>query len=153
MPNETIVVEASAPQEKRLRKTEQHLRAALERLVTMKPNHPSLRGGTYRLTVAALAREARVSRNTIYAHHRSIIEELDRAAQRDSTSDRPDHDQMTSKLRQQIEQLQRQRQSLATENAVLLKRAMDAEQLVDRLQKQNAKLVRELAAARRPAPL
>jgi hypothetical protein len=34
------------------------------------------------------------------------------------------------------------------ENAALLKRAVDGEKVVDRLKKQNAKLVRELTAAR-----
>lgn len=151
MADEVIAVEA--PQEKRRRKTEQHLRAALERLVAMKPNHPSLRAGTYRLTVTALAREARVSRNTIYASHRSIIEALDRAARQHRWAGRPDHDEKVIELRRLTEQLQRQRQALATENAALLKRAIDAEQLADRLKKQNARLVRELAAAHRPAPL
>lgn len=151
MADEVIAVEA--PQEKRRRKIEQHLRAALERLVAMKPNHPALRAGTHRLTVAALAREARISRNTIYASHRAIIEELDQAARQHGLAEQIDHDEKAIELRRLVEQLQRQRQGLATENAALLKRAIDAEQLVERLQKQNARLVRELAAAQLPAAL
>jgi hypothetical protein len=49
-------------------------------LVKGLPTHPALEKGAYRLTVTALAREARVGRNAIYANHRSILEELRHAS-------------------------------------------------------------------------
>ena len=52
-----------------------------------------------------------------------------------------------------IKQLQQQKRQLATENAALLKRAIDAEKMVDRLNEQHAKLVGELTAARQPIVL
>jgi transposase-like protein len=66
----------ATPYEKRRLGVERRLQAALERLVSGTPKHPSLRGRAYRPSVSALAREAGVSRNTIYANHRSIIKEL-----------------------------------------------------------------------------
>jgi hypothetical protein len=52
-----------------------------------------------------------------------------------------------------IEQLQQQKRQLATENAALLKRAIDAEEMRDHLQKQNAKLLHQLAATHQPIAL
>ena len=46
----------SAPEAKRRGRTEERLRTAFERLVAGMPTHPSLRGRSYRLTVAALCR-------------------------------------------------------------------------------------------------
>lgn len=81
--------EPTAPHEKRRLGTEQSLRAALGRLIGGVPSHPSLRGRTYRLTVSALAREARVSRNTIYANHRSILDEMNLVDLQTHTPKRP----------------------------------------------------------------
>lgn len=58
--------------ETRHRNTERRIRQAMDRLVAQ----ASLEGRTTRVTVAALAREAQVSRNTIYAEHSSFLEEL-----------------------------------------------------------------------------
>ena len=52
-----------------------------------------------------------------------------------------------------IDQLQFQKRQLVTENAVLLKRAIDAETMLDRIRKQNARLLKERAAARQPVVL
>jgi hypothetical protein len=142
--------EASTPHEKRRLGTEHRLRAALARLVGGTPSHPSLRGRTYRLTVATLAREARVARNTIYTNHRSILDGLNRADHQSTRLNRPALAQKTAEFAALIEQLQRQKRQLATENAALLKRAIDAEEILDRVQKQNAKLLHQLAAAHQP---
>jgi hypothetical protein len=139
-----------APEAKRRQKTEGRLRAALERLVAGTPTHPSLRGHSYRLTVVALAREARVGRNTIYTNHRSLLDELDRAAPRADMPDRPDRDEKAADLAAQITELQQQKRQLATENAALLKRAIDAEKMVHRLKEQPARLVDKLTAAHQP---
>ena len=73
---------ALTPPEKRLRNTERKLREALERLVKGLPTHPDLQKRPYRLSIATLAREARVGRNAVYTNHRPIIEELRRASER-----------------------------------------------------------------------
>ena len=52
-----------------------------------------------------------------------------------------------------IEQVQLQKRQLATENAALLKCAIDAEMMFDRMRKQNAHLLKERAAARQPVVL
>jgi hypothetical protein len=142
--------EPSTPHAKRRLGTEQRLRAALDRLVGGAPNHPSLRGRTYRLTVATLAREAGIARNTIYANHRSILDELNRINHQVTTRTRSAPEQKIAELGALIEQLQRQTRQFATENAALLKRVIDAEEILDRLQKQNAKLLHQLAAAHQP---
>ena len=144
--------EPSTPHEKRRLGIEQRLRAALERLVNGTPNHRSLRGQTYRMNVSTLAREARVSRNTIYANHRSILEKLTTDHQVTKRI-RPAPEQKIAELGAMIDQLQQQRQQLTTENAALLKRAIDAEEMLDRLRKQNAQLLNERAAAHRPIAL
>ncbi len=48
-----------------------------------------------------------------------------------------------------MHELQEQRRLLATENASLLKRVLDSEKAVARLEKQNAKLVQEISRVRR----
>ncbi|MBB6414062.1 hypothetical protein [Mesorhizobium sangaii] len=55
----------------------------------------------------------------------------------------------TAALRPLIGQLQEQKRLLATENAGLLKRLIDAERAVARLEKQNAKLVQDISVVRR----
>jgi hypothetical protein len=145
--------EASTPHKKRRLGTEQRLRAALARLVGGTPSHPSLRGRTYRLTVATLAREARVARNTIYTNHRSILDELNRSDHQPAKLKRPALAQKTAEFAALIEKLQQQKRHLATENAALLKRAIDAEEILDQLQKQNAKLLHQLAATHQPIAL
>jgi hypothetical protein len=139
-----------APEAKRRQRTEGRLRAALERLVAGMPTHPSLRGHSYRLTVAALAREARIGRNTIYTNHRSLLDELDRAGPPADMPDRPDRDEKAADLGALITELQQQKRHLATENAALLKRAIDAEKMVHRLKEQHARLVDKLTAAHQP---
>jgi isochorismate synthase EntC len=128
------------------------LQAALVRLLSGAPKHPSLRGQTYRPSVSALAREAGVSRNTIYANHRSILKELN-SNHPVATWKRPALEHKVAELGAMIEQLQLQKRQLATENATILKRAVDAEKMLDQLRKQNAKLLKERAATRQPVVL
>ena len=71
---------AANPHDRRMQATAEKLRAALDRL-TGGAGEPS-DVSTQRLTVAALAREAGVSRNAIYANHRDILDDLARARQR-----------------------------------------------------------------------
>lgn len=141
------------PYETRRRNTERRLRQALKRLQNGTPNHPSLKRRPYRLTVATLAREARVGRNTIYTNHRAIIDELNRAGPGAPESGQASAEQRIADLSVLIAQLQQDKRRLATHNAALLKRAVDAEMSAARLEKQLARLIREHAAAARPAAL
>ena len=148
MIGEPQVSRSATSYEKRRHRTEQRLRQALERLVTGTPNHPSLQERPYRLNITTLACEARVSRNTIYANHRAILDSLNDAGRRAPKPARRMSGQETAELRALIEQLQQQKRQLATENAALLKRAVEAEKTVTRLEKQNAKLVHDLGVSR-----
>lgn len=130
--------------ETRHRNTERRIRQAMDRLVAQ----ASLEGRTTRVTVAALAREAQVSRNTIYAEHSSFLEELASANPPRPGTQRPSPKSDMSALRASMHELQEQRRLLATENANLLKRVLDAEKAVARLEKQNAKLVQEISRVR-----
>jgi septal ring factor EnvC (AmiA/AmiB activator) len=142
----------TTPHEKRRLRIEHRLRAALERLVSGSPRHPAPRGGTYRPSVSALAREAGVSRNTIYANHRSIIKELN-SNYPVTTQKRPTLEHKIAELGAVIEQLQLQKRQLATENAAILKRVIDAETMLDQLRKQNARLLKECDRRCSPIPI
>ncbi len=60
-------------------------RAALNRLVEGKATHPTLAGHPVRITPAAVAREARRSRNPLYTTHRDVLDEITVAAGSPST--------------------------------------------------------------------
>ena len=96
--------------------TRRKLLTALERL--------QAEGG--RLSVARLAREAKVARNAIYTNHLDIIKALEEAkAQRNARASR--HAGLPERQRAEIEALKEERRQLVTVNAALLKRALDAE--------------------------
>lgn len=142
------------PHEKRLRNTYRKLREALERLVKGLPTHPDLQKRSYRLTVTTLAREARVGRNAIYTNHRPIIEELRRASERTIIPEKLAA--WEDKLAQQrvlIQVLQIEERRMVTENAVLLKRILEAETEVERQKRHNARLIAERDRTMKPVPL
>jgi hypothetical protein len=85
------------------------------RLVGGTPSHPSLRGRTYRLTVAPV----------LFRGHRSILDGLNRTDHPSTKLKRPALAQKTAEFAALIEQLQQQKRQLATENAALLKRAIE----------------------------
>lgn len=134
------------PQQKRRYATAQRLRAALARLLLAQE-----RGA--KLSVAALAREAGVGRNAIYVNHRDVVAELLQAASHRidaavASKEAPETDwrAVATELREQV-------RGLATENAMLLRRAQDAEQATARAEKRAAKLDAELRALRSPVHL
>jgi hypothetical protein len=132
------------PAEKRLRNTSRKLREALERLVKGLPTHPDLQKRSYSLTVATLAREARVGRNAIYVNHRPIIEELRRASDRKILPEKlATWEDKLAQQRSLIQILQIAERRLVTENAVLLKRILEAETEVERQKRHNARLIAE----------
>jgi hypothetical protein len=136
---------SATPQARRRARTEVRLREALARL---------LHDGSRRPTVAALAREAGVGRNAIYAYHGAILAELRQAATRQGVDSKAGSDaDHALDRRRLIAELKNQLRRLATENAALLKRALDAEANAARLDRQAAQLSRELDEMRRPVPL
>jgi DNA-binding transcriptional regulator PaaX len=139
------------PQQKRRQFTEQRLRTALERLVAGTPRTKSLRKTGYRLTVTVLAREANVSRNTIYANHRSFVDELVRQAGRSDAATPPSQARNAREDRRLIAELRENIRDLASQNAALLKRAIDAEKQARHLAARNAFLTSEIATLRAPA--
>jgi hypothetical protein len=132
------------PQAKRRASTAARLREALHRLTQDASRRP---------TIAALAREAGVGRNAIYANHREILGELQRAARPGRMAPEPERANPVEHERRLIVELKLQLRQFATQNAALLKRALDAEQRAERLDRRNAQLVREVDAVRRPAAL
>lgn len=141
------------PYEKRLQETDRKLRDALDRLVKGTPHDATLQERRYKLSVASLAREAGVARNAIYTNHRAMIEALRHAAQqRVVPSKLESWDDKLAQQRAVIEVLKTEQRRLATENAALLKRAIDAEAAA-RHERQNARLLKERDDARRPVAL
>ncbi|WP_136659228.1 hypothetical protein [Nitratireductor sp. XY-223] len=154
MARKTSKMPALTSAEKRLRNTDRKLRDALERLVKGLPTHPKLQRRPYRLTVATLAREARVGRNAIYTNHRSIIEELHRANDRKVVPEKlAAWEDKLAQQRSLIQVLQIEERRLVTENAVLLKRTLKAEAEVERQKRHNARLIAERDRAMKPVPL
>jgi hypothetical protein len=136
---------SATPQARRRARTEARLREALARL---------LHDGSRRPTVAALAREAGVGRNAIYANHSTILDELRQAATRPGTGSQLESDADRGlEHRRVIAGLKNQLRQLATQNAALLKRALDAEAKTARLDRRAAQLTREIDEIRRPVPL
>jgi hypothetical protein len=136
-----------------LAQTHRKLREALDRLIQGSPG-AAPRSERDRFSVARLAREAGVARNAIYTNHRAIIDALRQAEAQQQVPHRLDTWQ--DKLAQQravIDTLTMQQRRLATENAALLKRAMQAESTAARYQKLNARLLQERDAIRKPVTL
>lgn len=154
MKRKSTAMPALTPHEKRLRNTDRRLREALDRLVKGLPTHSDLQKRSYRLTVTTLAREARVGRNAIYTNHRQIIEELRRASERKIIPEKlAAWEDKIAQQRALIQVLQIEERRMVTENAVLLKRVLEAETEVERQKRHNARLIAEMDRAARPVPL
>lgn len=140
--------------DRRMQATAEKLRAALDCLIRGAPESPASRHSAHRLTVAALAREAGVARNAIYTNHRDILDDLAQARKRGTVPDRLDStDQKIAEQRAVIDDLRLQLRQLATENAGLLRRAIEAERLAERADRRNAQLTQQIDALRAPAVL
>ncbi|WP_056769155.1 hypothetical protein [Novosphingobium sp. Leaf2] len=133
----------STPQGRRWGKTDARLREALGAFA----NDPSTAP-----TVAALARAAGVGRNIIYTHHAGVLDALRKLqAQRAKDTERIAGE--TDRTRTALRDAEGCNVALATHNASLLKRALEAEQRAERLELRNAQLVQELDRIRRPIPI
>lgn len=142
------------PYERRRQETDRKLRDALDRMVKGTPRDASLQQRRYQLSVASLAREAGVARNAIYTNHRSMINALRQAAQqRVVPSKLESWEDKLAEQRAVIEVLKTEQRRLVTENAALLKRAIDAETTAARHERQNVRLLKERDDARRPISL
>lgn len=142
------------PYERRRQETDRKLRDALDRMIKGTPRDPSLQQPSYQLSVASLAREAGVARNAIYTNHRAMIDALRQAAQQRVVPSKLES--WVDKLAEQravIDVLKTEQRRLATENAALLKRAIDAETTAARHERQNVRLLKERDDARRPISL
>ncbi len=140
--------------DRRMQATANKLGAALDRLVRGAPERLASTRPGRRLTVAALAREAGVARNAIYTNHRDILDDLARARKRGAIPDRlGSTEQKVAEQRAAIDDMQLQIRQLVTENAGLLRRAVEAERLAERADRRNAQLTKQIDALRRPAVL
>jgi hypothetical protein len=119
--------------------------AALDRLIEGNATHPDYTGRPIRITPAAVAREARRSRNPLYTTHRALRAEIEAAASRptpagDLAATVARLEASNTELRRALRQLQIDKRNLATENLSLLHRARLAE---DRLCARDRELVRQ----------
>lgn len=113
------------------------LRAGLHRLVTGAPVHPANQRISRPFTVAALSREAGVARNAIYTSHREFLYQLTDLAAGKTKAISDIHDDTDRR------ELETRISRLATDNAVLLKRALDAERRAERLERRCASLLKQ----------
>ena len=142
------------PYEERRQETDRKLRDALDRMIKGTPRDAPMQQRSYQLSVASLAREAGVARNAIYTNHRAMIDALRQAAQqRVVPSKLESWEDKLAEQRAVIEVLKTEQRRLVTENAALLKRAIDAETTAARHERQNVRLLKERDDARRPISL
>jgi hypothetical protein len=139
------------PYEKRRRAIEARLRDALERLVQGRPAHAAHQNG-YRLTIAALAREAGIGRNAIYTNHRAILDLLAAAAAGSSAPPTTWQDKI-DELHGIIRTMKQAERRQITHNAQLLARARAAEAEADRHRRHNARLIAQRDTALRAVSL
>ncbi len=143
---------AANPHDARMQATAERLREALARLIGDSGARSA--SATARLTVAALAREAGVGRNAIYANHRDILDDLARARQRQHVPVNGfTAEDKIAEQRRLMDDLQRQLRLLVTENAGLLRRAAEAERRADRAERRSAALTKEIGNLQRPTML
>lgn len=123
------------PQARRRAKTEARLQASLERM---------RQAGVKYITVSMLSHESGVSRNAIYKSHRAILAHVQKLPPRKSRKiplpvELPDSPDDPAQMKEKLKQL-------ASQNAALLKRALDAERQVERLTRRTTELLRALNA-------
>jgi hypothetical protein len=116
--------------------------AALDRLMGGKATHPDYAGRPVRITPAAVAKEARRSRNPLYTTHRALLAEIEASASRptpavDLAATVASLEARASELRAIIRRLHNDKRNLATENLSLLHRARLGE---DRLVARNREI-------------
>lgn len=106
--------------------------AALHRLIEGKATHPDYAGRPVCITPAAVAKEARRSRNPLYTTHRALLDEIEKAATRptpaaDLAATVVRLEASNAELRRVVHELRIDKRNVATENLSLLHRARLAE--------------------------
>ena len=129
------------PQARRRARVEQRLRDAFTTLQS-DPNLP--------LTAAALACLAGISRNTLYANHRVVLDDLRELRLLRAPLPEPAASQSVEPT---SASLKTELIAMATQNAGLLQRALVAEQRAEQLESRNAHLVRQLHKLSPPTSL
>lgn len=111
--------------ERRRQRSEERLREALGHLIAGAGQgaEPASRDA---LSVAALSRASGIGRNAIYSNHRFALDELARARAAAAGKAAARRDRL-AELRTEIDRLGLDKSRLATENAGLLVRVLDAE--------------------------
>ena len=89
-------------------------------------NDPTLQKTQNRFTVATLAREAGVGRNAIYTNHRDLLERASSSGLESKSQSGPSAKTNSLNSGIAIEALKLNERRMITENAVLLKRALDS---------------------------
>jgi hypothetical protein len=117
------------------KRTERAYRAALDRLVQGKATHSKYAGRPIKITPAAVAREAGLSRNPLYTTHRALLSEIEAATQRpapacDLAGTVAQLEAKIAELHGDVRRLTTEKGLLATENLALLYRARQAEDRV-----------------------
>jgi hypothetical protein len=107
--------------------------AALDRLIEGKATNPDYVGRPVRITPAAVAKEARRSRNPLYTTYRALLAEIEAAASgptpaTDLAATVARLEASNAELRRLVQQLRMDKRNLATENLSLLHRARLAEE-------------------------
>src|SRR5260370_41756180 len=130
--------------------------AALHRLIEGKATHPDYAGRPVRITPAAVAKEARRSRNPLYTTHRALLAEIEAAVSgsmpaADLAATVSRLEASNAELRGIIRRLQIDKRNLATENLSLLHRARVAEDRLSPRDRELAGLQRLPIHARAPA--
>ncbi|ARR57801.1 hypothetical protein HY78_30365 (plasmid) [Rhizorhabdus wittichii DC-6] len=88
----------------------------------------------------------------IYSHHASVLDALrELQSRREGTAETAATE--ADRARSALLEAEDRNIALATHNASLLKRAVEAEQRAERLERRNAQLVQELDRIRRPVPI
>lgn len=137
----------------RKRRSRQAITDALDRLDKGHPTHGELKDTRYKITLTAVAKEAGVSRSTIHAYpdlYQRIIAYKSAPVASNAAATKDDK---IAELRERIAELEAERRTLVTHNAVLVKRADDAEKKANRLERENQDVTRQLAELRKPTAI
>jgi DNA-binding transcriptional MocR family regulator len=116
--------------------TERAFREAWQRLEAGMPTHPDLRDHEWQLSISVVCLEARHSRNALYQGHPELVHEI-RAAitKKGRVTAESRHVTKRNSLEAALAACRAERQSLISENATLLLRALTAEESLARMQR------------------
>lgn len=137
-PNQSARMTSSS--NSRTKATARCYRAALQRLIDKRPTHPDHAGKEIYISAASVAKEARRSRNPLYAMHRDILDEIELAKNKPALSEASKIGRQTqleklAEMRRRIHQLESDKVKLSSENLLLLHRALVAEERLQAIER------------------